>query len=352
MTDRSDNPLADVDLSAWQPPAPGDGLADAVIARLREPASAVAVDQTGQTGHKRARRRWLIGGGILAVVGVAAVIGVRGLVRAPRDGRGTVAATQPSHLDLGTSSAELDAGVEVTWQRAGHRLVVTQSHGTATWRIAGDDTLVIDAGAAVASVEASGASLRVEVNMNLTDARVIGATVATAAVVSLVTVVVYEGYVKVSGNGQTVNVAPGNTVAVGPGTPPRSVDDRRAVAGVAGRDSRDQQALLATGAELEKKLATCGNGILEQPFAIERCDVAALRRTGEIWLQQGLDSAALASFEAAIWCGDTSATMIVKSFMAACRSRNEAKARRYYDRLPAERRESIKQICVRNGITF
>jgi len=320
MTDHDDNPLAGIDLAAWQPPAPGDRLADAVVARMREPVPAVPAVETG--GATSGRRWWLIAG-IAAAIAAAAVFGMRGLVRAPRDGHGTVAATQPSHLDLGASSAELEAGAEVTWRRDGHRLVVSQPRGIATWRIADDDELVIDAGATVASVEAHGASLRVEVKMNLSDARVIGASAVTALVVSLVTVVVYEGRVKVTGQGQTVNVAPGNTVAIAPSTPPRN-----AVAGTP----------------------------MPPPVDKPACDATALVQSGDQHLQQGLDAAALLDFEAAIACmpdgAPSRSSATAKAFMSACRSRNEPKAKVYYDELPADRREALSQICVRNGITF
>ncbi len=107
----------------------------------------------------------------------------------------------------------------LAWRRERGALIVDQHRGVAAWRVA-DDTLRIDAGAGVASVEATGASLRVEVHMQLSDARVIGASAVTAAAVAFVTVVVYEGHVKVTASGQTVNVEPGATVDVRPGQPP------------------------------------------------------------------------------------------------------------------------------------
>jgi hypothetical protein len=252
----------------------------------------------------------------------------------------------------------------------------------------------------VASVEATGASLRVEVEMNLSDARLMGTSAATAAVVSLVTVIVYEGHVKVTGNGQTVNVAPGNTVAVGPNAPPRTVtDDQRAVAGVTATDP-----LAPKIADLQRALAVCGQdavtGTLDvllavmpdgthstTVFAIKPNDKPAIdacardqiakarfpashdggtyklhvdwtrdcfafidRARGE--LQQGRDANALRLFESAFACDagladDTTNTM---AFMAACRSRNENAAKHYAAYLPPERRDAISQVCVRNGI--
>lgn len=69
-----------------------------------------------------------------------------------------------------------------------------------------------------------------------TDARVLGASTLTAAAVAFVTVVVYEGHVKVQSAGQTVNVEPGATVQVQPGQPPGppppllvAADDQRVI---------------------------------------------------------------------------------------------------------------------------
>jgi hypothetical protein len=398
MIENDDNPLAGIDLAAWQPPAAaGEHTADAVVARMREPVPALPMDR-----DERGGRRWWLVAAVLAAVAAAAVIGMRGLQRAPRDGRGSLAATQPSHLDLGASSAELETGADVSWQREGHRLDVAQRRGVATWRIAGDDELMIHAGATVASVEATGASLRVEVDMNLSDARLIGVSAATAAAVSLVTVVVYEGHVKVTGNGQTVNVAPGTTVAVGPNAPPRTVtDDQRAVAGVAPKDP-----LVPKIADLQRALTLCGRdavtGTLDVQLAvmpdgthdtmvfaikpsdkpaIDACardaidkvqfpathdggtfpihvewtrDCFAFIDRGRNELQQGRDANALRMFESAFACDagladDTTNTM---AFMAACRSRNEDAAKRYFAYVPTDTRETVSQVCLRNGISL
>jgi hypothetical protein len=122
-------------------------------------------------------------------------------------------------LALDGVSAELDAGAQVKWQRHGRLLDVEQPEGAAAGRVAGDQQVRLDAGAMVASVEATGASLRVEVSMNATDARVLGASALTAAVVSMVTVTVYTGHVKLSERGQTVIVQPGETHTVVPPQP-------------------------------------------------------------------------------------------------------------------------------------
>jgi hypothetical protein len=216
MTD-DDDALSGIDLDAWAPPPPpaAGPLADAVLARMRAPLPS-PVDEPIR---RASRRRWAIAAGAVAAAAAAAgvlAIARWGTDRAPPDGHGEVFAARAAHLGLGPSSAELDAGAEVRWRREGGRLSASQPRGGVLWRAGGDDTLVIDAGAAVASVEARRASLRVEVQMNMSDARVIGASAATAAVVALITVVVYEGHVKVSSSGQTVVVEPGSTVEVRP----------------------------------------------------------------------------------------------------------------------------------------
>jgi hypothetical protein len=212
----SDDDLKDYDLSAWDAPAPPIGLADGVLARMTATDAAIAVAL-----QRRGTRRWWIAGGVAAAAAVAS-LALWIALRTPDhgDATGAVIATAPEHLELGATSANLDRGAYLKWWRTGSTLHVEQAHGGATWLVGGDDHLVIDAGATVATVDATGASLRVEVSMNMTDVRVIGASAATAAAVAMVTVVVYEGHVKATGGGQTMVVVPGTTVEVKPGQPP------------------------------------------------------------------------------------------------------------------------------------
>lgn len=81
----------------------------------------------------------------------------------------------------------------------------------------------------------------------------------------------------------------------------------------------------------------------------EKCDADALRQKGEDHLQTGMDAAALAAFEASMKCRPDAALMRF-AFMAACRSKNAAKAKYYYPKLPPATTTGIVQICVRNGI--
>jgi hypothetical protein len=207
-----DDMLAEFDLSAWDAPPPPADLADAVIDRMggTDVGIAIPVEERGP------RRAWIIAGVAAAVIVLG--IGVWSLLRATHNAApatGGVVAEKARSLSLDTVHADLDVGADVRWRRDGRVLRVEQRAGNVTWHVDADETLVIDAGAASASVQATGANLRVEVQMNAMDARVIGASALTAAAVAMVTVVVYEGHVKVgTPNQQTVVVSPGTTYKV------------------------------------------------------------------------------------------------------------------------------------------
>jgi ferric-dicitrate binding protein FerR (iron transport regulator) len=230
-------PLTEIDLDAWQPPTPPGGLADAVLRRMREPVAVPAhelAEPPGEApGARRGRRGrlWLGAGAVVAAAAAGALVVAPWRAAAPPVDRGDVVADRASHVELGASAAELDAGAALSWRREHWRISVAQLRGAATWRVGGEDTMVIDAGAMGASVEASGASLRVEVAMRITptDGRVVAASTITAAAVALVTVVVYQGHVKITSGGQTVNVGAGGAVEIKPGEPAREL---RAVAAV------------------------------------------------------------------------------------------------------------------------
>lgn len=211
--------LKGYDLDAWEAPAAPEDLADGVIARLGGTAVGAAVPVETGAPHRRA---WLIAG--VAAAALAATAGTYALIRSThREGPrgGVVMADRAQALSIEGVKADLDRGADVRWTREGGAVRVEQRAGTAAWRVDGDSKLVIDAGAMVASVEATGASLRVEVQMNAMDGRVIGASALTAAAVAMVTVVVYEGHVKVSSAGQrVVIVEPGSTYQVPQPAPP------------------------------------------------------------------------------------------------------------------------------------
>lgn len=390
MTEDDDalDPLRGIDLAAWAPPpAPAaDPLADAVVARLREPAGAAA--REAADGVPR-RRRWPQ---VVAAVGALALVAGGALALwqgrgpgAPADGHGEVFAARAAHLALGPSSAELDAGAEVRWRREGRRIAAAQPRGEVVWRAAEGDSLVIDAGAAVASVEAAaGASLRVEVQMNLSDVRVFGASAVTAAAVALVTVIVYTGHVKVSGGGQTVNVESGGTVQVRPQEPAREAP----VVGAGEGRAETPEELRAQVRRLQKQLleaeqaraaregepapaapdpkapgpeaqieserrlpaGTPSSGPRTVPPAVRGCDPEAFIDRGREHHALGQYAAALRAFDQAYAC-KPEASSAEKAFIVACRMNSLKDARRQWVRLPQLQRNRALMICVRSGIT-
>lgn len=377
MNDVEDNLLADYDLSAWEVPPPAAGLADRVVRRVREPSPhAVATP--------RSLRPWIIGAGSLAALVAILSMVLWGIERAPADGSGVVAATGPRTLDLGRSSAIIDSGAQLTWSRRGGTVAVSQSRGGATWRVWGDDTLVIDA--AVASIEATGASLRVEVEMNRSDVRAMGVGSAAAVIVSLVTVIVYEGHVKATSNGQTVNIQPGASMQFGAQPPPAPdpVPPEQLNVGGSPEDEARIRELEAEVARLERELAARDKKDSKDPKDSKdtkdtkvtskttcdevscvltnydgaccakykkACDPEPFIEKGDTFLLSGKEAAALEQFEAALRCKPELATT-KKAFMAACRTKQKAKAQAYYLDLPADQRTNYVQICLRNGIAL
>ncbi len=79
------------------------------------------------------------------------------------------------------------------------------------------------------------------------------------------------------------------------------------------------------------------------------CDADALRQKGDDHLQTGMDAAALAAFEASMRCRPDP-TLFRRAFLAACRSKNAAKAKAYFPKLPAKDATPLSQMCIRNGI--
>ncbi|MCW5805747.1 MAG: hypothetical protein KIT31_25475, partial [Deltaproteobacteria bacterium] len=188
---------------------------------------------------------------------------------------GALVATAPSHLDLGASSAQVEANTDLAWRRDGRDVRVEQRRGAATWSVAGGDTLEIVAGAvagtggdphAPVAIRASGASLRVEVGMHPAEAKVLGASAIAAAAIGAVTVIVYDGTVAVTSAGQTVEVRPGGTVVARADRPP-SPDDPAARTGDTDLDER--RALRAAVDKLQAELETCSNGTAHAPTPVE-----------------------------------------------------------------------------------
>ncbi len=245
MNDDDDDDVG-FDLTAWDAPPPPHGIADAVVARVAAPVAG-AVEPAPPR-----RSRWWIVGGLAAVIAGAISIALLSRSSEETGGSGAVATAKPSHLQLGGTAVDLEANTDVWWVREGAQTIVQQPRGRATWKVAANEELVINTGAMGASVQASGASLRVEVEMNLSDARLIGASAVTAVAVALVTVIVYEGHVKVTSADKTIEVPAGTTVQVAPNKPPVQPDV------VSGREKRLESKVKFLELEnelLRKKLA-------------------------------------------------------------------------------------------------
>ncbi len=204
-----------IDLEAYRAPAAPAGLADRVIARVHAADEAIAASAATRS---RQRRRWIFGAGA-AVVVAAGVLAWEPWERAAAP-RNSLVAKLPGRVELEGVIGNADPGAELEWQRGDQASHVAQRAGSVTWSVAANHHLSVDVGAAVASIEATNATFRVETRMNLSDVRTVGITAVTAASVALVSVVVYEGHVKVSGAGQTVIVNPGTAMTVAPGKPP------------------------------------------------------------------------------------------------------------------------------------
>ncbi len=204
MTD--DDDLDDLDVHAWQAPLPPKGLAESVIARVTATDEAIAVAMRHQ------RRRFVTIGVACAgtvAAGLALWLGLQPTPRAAVTDE-VIIADERQHFAFGASVVDLDPGSAIRMHRNGDELHVVQS-GTATWHVAANERLVIDAGSS-ASIEATGANLRVETKMN--PSYVMSGVALTAGAVALVSATVYEGSAKVKSADQTVVVLPQNRATV------------------------------------------------------------------------------------------------------------------------------------------
>ncbi len=88
---------------------------------------------------------------------------------------------------------------------------------------------------------------------------------------------------------------------------------------------------------------------IERPPAPASCDADALRQKGDDHLATGMSAAALAAFEKSMQCRPDPG-LVPKAYAMACRTKNVAKAKLYFARIPASKQTSLSQICVRHGI--
>lgn len=229
LDDEGPSPLAGIDLSAWQVPPPPVDLTETVLTRLREPVPAAAAEAPPMATGRR--WRWL---GLGAAVAATAA-GVWSYTAGAREravSDGELVATAARHLALGQVRADADPGAELRWRRADGVLSVQQARGAVTWSVAPRETLQLELGAELAStsvhrtsaqamwLRANDARLRVEVTMNRTDARVLTTSAATSAAVALATVILYQGHVKATSGGVTVNLGAGDVARLVAGQPP------------------------------------------------------------------------------------------------------------------------------------
>jgi len=379
-----DDALAGIDLAAWQPPAPPAGLADAVLARIREPVAVAPVDPRDPAS----RRAWWIAGTVIAAAATVALVAWTAL-RAPRSDRGEAGASRALHLALDGTTADLDPGARVRWERDGHRLTAHQSRGTVRWTVADEDTLVIDPGGpgATTTIEAAGASLRVEVQVNLSDVRMLGMTTLTAATVAVVTAAVYQGQVKATSAGQTVAIAPGATVDLRTSAPPQDRAETApdpppptlAVAATATADVKQLEDRLRAADEKIAALTAdlAARTVRRDPPPASAENTRPPQRTApnhpaaptpdpteatcaridvEEWITRaanqysaGYAKAALFALTKALACKQD-VRMYRMAAMYACAARDPATAKQMIDKVPAAFRPALVQRCQTEGI--
>ena len=371
-----------LDLSAWQPPAAPD-VTEAVLDQMHHPVAP-------------ARPRWWLLGGVAAALAAAAIaiVVLRGGGDPGEDAEpGQLVAERAQHLALAGATVEVERGAELHWRRDRDGLRVTQ-RGTATWTVA--DRLRIDAGAA--SIEATAANLRVEVEMNRQDLQIVSTSALTAAAVALVTIVVYDGHVRATSAGHTITIAPGTTVQVAPDRAPHTVDpvDRavarceaakqmwqwdelascaRALDPVRGQAYAELAAFEKVNQRTYTELVAAAqaddldtvearfNSIpdrsvyaaLAEPRLMrlrgkhEPCDVAELSSTAGLAYASGNFGAAERDFRLAYKCAPAP-RLLSLAYAAACKGADTAGARELYGKLAPDVQARVMQLCLEHDI--
>ena len=212
MSNEEDDDLG-IDLDAWQPPPVPGGIADAVVARMREEQTAITTVTAIEPSRASTKRYWIAGLAFAAATGAAAFVAF-GIERRPSPSAGKVIAERPTHIALAKSSADVEPGAFVRWDRGSYDITAEQA-GVATWRVTDKDNLKLSVG--VGEIRAAtNTSMRVEVKMiDSAQMKVIATSGITAAAVALVTIVVYEGTVKATdADGKQTTVAAGGTYQI------------------------------------------------------------------------------------------------------------------------------------------
>jgi hypothetical protein len=392
-----DDDTLGIDLDAWQPPPPPSGIADRVLARMREDTTSTAVQALPVEHARPAHRRWwLAGGAVVALATVAAV--AFGVKRAPASGSGQLVASRPAHLALGPSSADLDEPTVVSWRRDKYRITAQQAGGAAQWQVAEDDTLTIET--ALGSIEATNARLRVEVEM-LEETKTIALSAVTAAAVAVVTIVVYEGVVHVREHDRAHEVRAGATYQIkAKGDNVLEIEAPVVGAAPVPADALTREQIAATMASMKESIRACADGyngvvsayvVVDGPgkvtsvtmtppdavpsacvarwlgrtkfpatrnggkfrypfrFTAPPCDADALLAQGTEAIASGNNARARAYFEEAHACKPTVDTR-KRVLLLACKLKDLTRARQIYREVEARNREYALSICAPYGV--
>ena len=102
-------------------------------------------------------------------------------------------------------------------------------------------------------------------------------------------------------------------------------------------------------AELVDKLAAAKHVVVTAKRPT--CDADKLSKRAQQSITEGQYSVALSLLESSIRCRPD-VSLYRLAVLAACNSSNEAKAKRYYARLPTNQKTTMAQVCLRNGIAL
>jgi hypothetical protein len=102
-------------------------------------------------------------------------------------------------------------------------------------------------------------------------------------------------------------------------------------------------------AELVDKLAVAKHVVVTAKRPT--CDADKLSKRAQQSITEGQYSVALSLLESSIRCRPDP-SLYRLAVLAACNGSNEAKAKRYYARLPANQKTTMAQVCLRNGIAL
>ncbi len=345
----------DLDLDAWQPPAPPPGIADAVLARLHAPAIATPVEVT-----RRPRKWWVLGG---LAIGLAMTSVTAAIVSDALDHRSLSIALGHAYEDAQRFHDEL----------AATKLQLAESQAkeaAAEAQLAAVTAAELEAKAHERWVaEAVGGGLK---PVDPTPAKPVDPPKADPPKPA-----------KTADPPKPAKTAdpPCDAVAL------KASGDRAAADGNYAAALTSFEGALACKADpqLEKVayMVACQaknvvkaklhfgrvpattrtslrqicirNGImLDDPPppapAPLPCDADELRKQGDANAIAGLDAQALAAYERSAACRPDP-SLIRLEFMESCKSMNVTKVHKYWKMMPAGQKEQMRQICVRNGIT-